>query len=152
MGETAFSDNRVFITLPTGYSSKLEENGLTIAIYPPDAQLFEFRLTYHSLSEQGVHNPALAQAGVNYIAQKKGLAAHKIVGGKEIGFIEPGTIAPNEKGVLTRSIHGVFSLNNGYVTMTLSVPESKATDPKIENFLAEGGMESLTASLRAPQT
>jgi hypothetical protein len=134
------------VTLPAGYTHGFEDDGRTIVLYPPRKDLFQYRLTFHSLIQHLSQRSTIADDFVGSMARKKGKNLLLFGGQKHKGFVELGersTVGSEP----VRNLHGVVAIREGYATMTLSVPERNAGDPAVRAFLAEG-MEGLVASLR----
>ena len=145
-----FGNGGARIALPDGYRHELEGEGKAIVIRPAQRSLFTFRLTYHSLEQYAGKHPNIAEDLIHGVAGKKGIKVNRIRGSDSIGFIERREDSTVD-GEPARNMHGVVTLGNGHVTLTLTVPEKYAQRPEVRAFVG-GGMESLLGSLRAGET
>ena len=134
------------ITLPDGYSHRFEDERKTIVVHPSRQDLFEYRLTFHSLVQYLAQRPRITEEFVSSMAEKKGKQLRTIRGTSHKAFVEAGAPS-NVNGETVRNLHGVVAMREGYTTMTLTVPEKYANNPAVREFVA-GGMERLLATLR----
>ena len=134
------------ITLPDGYTHSLEDDRKTIVLYPSRKDLFEYRLTFHSLVQYLARRPRITEEFVSSIAEKKGKQLRTIRDSAHKAFVEAANPS-NVNGEAARNLHGVVAMTEGYTTMTLTVPEKNANDPTVREFVG-GGMEVLLGTLR----
>lgn len=140
-----FADG-VEITLPDGYSYGFEDDRKTVVIYSKQEDLFQYRLTFHSLVEHLTQRPRITEEVVSSMAEKKGKSLHTIRGTTYKGFLEPGTRS-KINGETARNMHSIVALREGYVTTTLTVLEKHANNPVVRKFVGDG-MEALLATLK----
>src|SRR5438477_882351 len=126
------------VTPPDGYTHSFEDDGKTIVLYPKQKDLFQYRLTFHSLVQYLAQRPTVTEDFVSSMAEKKGKKLLPIRGTMHKGFLEAGTPS-TVNGELVRNMHGVVAMREGYTTMTLTVPERYANEPTVREFVA-GGM------------
>lgn len=134
------------VTLPAGYAHTFEDAGKTIVVSPKQKDLFEYRLTFHSLVQFLSQRPTIAEDFVRSMAEKKGKTLLSIPDTGLEGFLEAGNPS-TVNGERARNMHGVVALREGYTTMTLTVPEKHVNDPTVREFVG-GGMATLLATLR----
>jgi hypothetical protein len=140
-----FSDGAQ-VTLPDGYSHSFEDDKRTIVLYPKQKELFQYRLTFHTLVPHLAQRPRIAEEFVSSMAEKKGKQLRTIKGTALKGFLEAGNPS-NVDGEPMRNMHGVVVMRQGYTTITLTVPEKYANDATVREFVG-GGMEAILATLK----
>lgn len=142
----AFADGAATVTPPDGYTYTLEDQGETVVLRPPQKGLFELRFTFTPVPERKGH-PLLAREFVVEVAKKKGKQPQRFRNGS-VGFIERGPPTANEQKEQFRNLHGLLTLGQGYVTLTLTVPEKNVNLPEIKAFINKG-MQEVIESLQA---
>ena len=140
-----FSKGRASITLPPGYTHRLEDSGETIVLLPASG-LFQMRFTYHAVPVSKDH-PQLAREFVLDMAKQKEKQVTQFRGSQSVGFIERGPPSMMN-GEEHRNLQGLLTLGQGYVTLILSVPERNVQLPEMREFIQKG-MEPLIAALKA---
>src|SRR5688572_11674264 len=138
-----FAKGRAAITPPVGYTHRLDDKGQTVVLRPKNG-LFEARFTYHGVPVSKDH-PQLAREFVVETAKQKEKQVTQFRGGRSVGFIERGPSMVLD-GVEHRTLQGLFTLGQGYVTLVLLVPESNVQLPEMREFM-KNGMEPLIAAL-----
>ena len=140
-----FAKGRAAITPPPGYIHVLEDDGQTIALVPRD-RLFQIRFTYHAVPARKDH-PQLAREFVIETAKQKDKKVTQVKGSNSIGFMEraPSVMVDGEEN---RTLQGMFTLGQGYVTTVLWVPERNVQLPEMREFM-KNGIEPLIAALQA---
>ncbi len=146
----SFADGGARLSLPAGYTHELEDKGKTIVVRPPTPGLFELRLTFNSTAQYAKKRPNIAQEFVMDAAKKKGRTIGRIRGTGNIAFLEIGSDSM-VNGERARNMQGLIALGQGYVALTLTVPEKNTETPAVRDFLG-GGMETLLGGLRAGKT
>jgi hypothetical protein len=134
------------ITLPTDYLYRFEDDNMTIVVSPKQHELFQYRLTFHSLTRYLAQRPRIAEEFVASIADKEGRWLRPIQGTNYKWFFEPGAPS-NISGEVARNMHGAVAMREGYTTITLTVPERYSNEPIVRDFVG-GGMEALLSTLR----
>lgn len=144
--DVQFAKGAASIAPPAGYTHALEDEGQTLVLRPPQKGLFEIRFTFNAVPVRADH-PQLAREFVIDAARQKNKPVVQFKGSRSIGFIErgPGTVADGEP---VRNLHGLLTLGQGYVTLTLSVPEKHVERPEVREFVNQG-IEALIATLKA---
>lgn len=143
-GAVDFADGRMRVTLPLGYTHRVEEDG-SLLVQPPHPDLFALRLGYDDLERHHDARPNLAIEFVVDAATRKQRPLTRIGGTPYLGFIEPGGIS-RQDGETWRNLQGRVAAGGGLVSFTLAIPERHAQAPEVQAFVG-GGMEKIFATL-----
>ncbi len=143
--EIVFANGRAVMSVPPGYTHRLEDKNQTIALLPRDG-LFEMRFTYHGVPQNADH-PQLAREFVLDVAKQKNKQVNVFKGTHNIGFLEGGPPALRD-GEEYRTLQGLMTLGQGYVVLLLTVPERNVRRPEMRVFMKDG-IEPLIARLKS---
>lgn len=143
--DIVFGNGRAVMSVPPGYTHRLEDKNQTIAVIPQSG-LFEMRFTYHGVPQRPDH-PQLAREFVLDVAKQKNKQVNVFRGTQNIGFLEGGPPAVRD-GEEYRTLQGLMTLGQGYVVLLLTVPERNVQRPEMREFMKEG-IEPLIARVKS---
>jgi hypothetical protein len=123
--------------LPTGYEHYFEEQRKTLVLSPiGSAVKIEIRFTFNSLRPYVKQRPTIGKDFVGDMSKKKNKTTFQVPENGGIGFVDFSETRTYESERFQQT-HGMMGLDDGYVTFTISIPESALSTAQAKRMLDE---------------
>jgi hypothetical protein len=140
-----FAKGQATLKPPPDFTHRVDEDGQTMVLTHRNG-LAQVRFTYHAVpATKG--RPHLAREFVIDTAKKKDKKARQMRNGRSVGFVERGPAATLDDEPC-RTLQGMLTLGQGYVTLVVLVPEKNVELPEMREFM-KTGLDRLMSALDA---
>jgi hypothetical protein len=141
-----FAGGRAEITLPPGYEHE-NEDGRTIAVYPPEGDAVAFRLTFLRTFDDPREAEQAAEDFVQAQAREAGKTAEAV--GDGVWFVD--RVTPNHPSEIDAKVafhltHQQIGMNRRVYTLTVGVIKGKEQNPEVARLAND--LPKIVASLR----